>query len=85
MLPSAGWEEGDARQQDRAAPRQPPQPGWSKLDPRSRCPPAIGQNMHACSDYIYTVLDFSPLSNDAGCQQVTQSDPSGFLFTVLLA
>jgi len=41
--------------------------------------------MHACSDYIYMVLDFSPLSNDAGCQQVTQSDPSGFLFTVLLA
>lgn len=69
MLPSASWEEGDDRQWDGAALLQPPEPGWSELAPRSRCPPTLGQNTPACFDYIfYMVLDFPPLSNDAGCQ-----------------
>lgn len=81
LLPSAS-----CSGQDRAAWLWPPTPGLRAPSHQSWRPTAREQSTLAYFDCILKiVLDFLPLSHDAGCQWVTHRDPSGSLCAALLA
>lgn len=78
-LPSASCLGAELRRkgQGRAAQLWPPVPGLEVPAHQSRCPTAQGQNALVCFDFVFKMVsDFFPLSNDAGCQQVSRSNPS---------